>query len=73
MEYSHACIFVDDGDFMRIYDPTNNYTSGISLPEQDALNQYATWWGVDSIRVDAIFNENQYIEFDNNQEFFDFF
>ena len=72
-EYRHACIFIDDGSLMRIYDPTNNYTTGVSLPEQDALNQYASFWGADSIQVDAIFNENQYIEFDNNQEFFTFF
>jgi len=73
IEYPHACIFVDDGNLMRIYDPTNNYTSGGGLSEQVALHQYTVWWGVDSIRVDAIFNENQYIEFNSNIEFFTFF
>ncbi|MHA1337866.1 MAG: hypothetical protein ACTSPW_19350 [Promethearchaeota archaeon] len=73
-EYEHVCIFIDvDGNKLYIYDPTANYTSGVSLSEQTALNQYLSFWGVDSIRVDAIFNENQYIEFDSNQEFFNFF
>jgi len=73
-ESGHACIFIDvDGNELYIYDPTNNYTSGISLSEQNALNQYRSFWGADSITVDAIFDENQYIEFNSNQEFFNFF
>ena len=74
IEYGHACIFIDvAGDKMYIYDPTWNWTSRTSKPEQNALAQYISENGFDSVTVNAIFNEDVYIPFNNNQEFFDFF
>jgi len=74
VEEGHICVFVNvDGDRMYIYDPTWNWHSGSSESEQSSLNQYITENGFDEIIVNAIYDEQNYYSFANNQEFFDFF
>jgi len=70
----HICIFLNvEGDEMYIYDPTWGWESGTTKSEPDALNQYISENGFDSIQVYEIFDENDYYKFNSNQEFFDLF
>lgn len=71
--FCHACVFADVGDEMRIYDPTGGWYTENSYSEDYALNNYITENDFYSIEVNRIFNENSYVEFGNNQEFYDYF
>jgi len=74
----HACVLVDEGDNISIYDPTWGWEI-YNVAKQDALDAYLDeynsqlWWEEYHISINRIFNEEENIEFNSNQEFFNFF
>jgi hypothetical protein len=79
----HVNVFVNvEGDKLFIYDPTfpeNNllnsggWHSSAAQSESEALNEYLGDNGFDDIQVRALFNNQLYVSFNSNQEFYNWF
>jgi len=70
----HMAVFINvANDMMNIYDPTNGYKSPYSMSESEAINHYKSVMGYSYVKVKAVFNQQYYKTFSNNQEFYDWF
>jgi len=73
-ESRHMAIFLNvEGDKLSILDPTASWDNHYSDTESDKLEEYGNHYGKDVSKVDYIFNQNTYKEFDTLQEFYDDF
>jgi len=66
-------------DQMYIFDQTHHRTwgggwhSSSSMSEPEAISEYESAFGYSSLRINKIFNEDMYLSFSSNQEFYDYF